>query len=241
MRILVTNDDGIEAVGLRALVNFAKTLGEVTVCAPKTQQSAKSHAINVHSPIEITKVNYCDGVTAYSVDSTPVDCVRFAMIGLKTKFDLILSGINNGYNIGEDILYSGTCGCVFEAGLHDTRAIAFSTERDNGGNVAQYLRQAYDFIVNNGLFKHSLVYNVNIPEKVSGKILITRQGGAYFADEFVKVDETHYDQQGYSVYKFGRDLTLDTDATMNGYISITPLTVKRDDRETYNKLKGLTD
>lgn len=239
MRILVTNDDGIEAVGLRALAEFARELGEVTVCAPKTQQSAKSHAINVHTPIEITQVNYCDGVTAYSVDSTPADCVRFAMIGLKIKFDLILSGINNGYNIGEDILYSGTCGCVFEAGLHDTRAIAFSAERGNGGNAAQYLRQAYDFIVDNRLFEHSLVYNVNIPEKVNGKILITRQGGTYFADEFVKSDETHYDQQGYSAYKFGRDLTLDTDATMNGHISITPLSVKRDDHEAYRKIKEI--
>lgn len=236
MRILVTNDDGIEAVGLRSLVEFAKTLGEVTVCAPKTQQSAKSHAINVHSPFEVIKVNYMDGVTAYAVDSTPVDCARFGMIGLNTQYDVIFSGINNGYNIGEDILYSGTVGCAFEAALHDTRAIAFSTERDNSANVIQYVKQAYDYIVNNGLFNYALAYNVNIPANVTGNIVVTKQGGAYFTDEFVQVDKTHYDQQGYSIYKYGRDLTLDTDATMNGYISITPLSTKRDNETAYERI-----
>ena len=236
MKILVTNDDGISAHGLRTLVEFAKTLGEVTVCAPATQQSAKSHAINVHDPIEIHKVPYCDGVTAYSVNSTPVDCVRFGMIGLNGQFDLILSGVNNGYNVGEDILYSGTCACVFEAGLHDTRAIAFSTEYGYEGDVSKYIRQAYKYIVDNDLFKYCLTYNVNIPKDVRGGIVVTRQGGPYFADNFVQVDETHFSQCGYPVYQYGRDLTIDTDATMNGYISIMPLSVKRDDKEAYSKI-----
>lgn len=237
MKILVANDDGIDAIGLKTLVEFAKTLGEVTVCAPTTQQSAKSHAIDVHKPFEVTRVSGFDGAAAYSVDSTPVDCVRFGMIGLNTQYDLVLSGVNNGYNIGEDILYSGTVGCAFEAGLHNTRAIAFSTEHGNSGNVLQYIKQAYDYIVSHNLFDYCLTYNVNIPEHVtSSKILITHQGGAYFADEFIKVDETHYDQRGYCAYRFSNDLTLDTDATMNGYITITPLSVKRDDKQAYEKL-----
>lgn len=236
MKILVTNDDGIEAVGLRTLVEFAKTLGEVVVCAPTNQQSAKSHAINVHNPFEVTKADLFEGATAYSVNSTPVDCVRFGMLGLGTDFDLVLSGINNGFNLGEDILYSGTCGCAFEAALHGARAIAFSTEHGNGGNVSQYLRQAYDFIVKNDLFDCCIAYNVNVPENVTGEIVVTKQGGAYFTDEFVRVDETHYDQRGYCIYSYGTDLTLDTDATMNGHISITPLSVKRDDAPAYNKI-----
>ena len=236
MRILVANDDGINASGLRTLVEFAKTLGEVTVCAPTTQQSAKSHAINVHDPIEITKVRYCDGVTAYSINSTPVDCVRFGMIGLGAQFDLVLSGVNNGYNVGEDILYSGTCGCVFEAGLHNTRGIAFSTQYGYDGDISEYIRKAYKFIIDNDLFNYCLAYNVNIPENVTGDIVVTRQGGAYFADKFVQTDETHFSQCGYPVYQYGQDLTLDTDATMNGHISITPLSVKRDDNEAYEKI-----
>lgn len=236
MKILVANDDGIEAAGLKTLVEFAKSLGTVTVCAPAKQQSAKSHAINVHDPIEIIKVPYCDGVTAYSVNSTPVDCVRFGMIGLNEQFDLVLSGVNNGYNVGEDILYSGTCGCAFEAGLHNTRAIAFSTQYGYNGDISEYIRKAYKYITDNGLFEYCLVYNVNIPENVTGDIVVTRQGGAYFADNFVKVDDSHFSQCGYPVYQYGTDLTLDTDATMNGHISITPLSVKRDDKEAYEKI-----
>lgn len=236
MKILVANDDGIQAVGLKTLVEFAKTLGEVTVCAPAKQQSAKSHAINVHDPFEVIKVDYFDGVTAYSVNSTPVDCVRFGMIGLNEQFDLVLSGVNNGYNIGEDILYSGTCGCVFEAGLHNTRGIAFSTEHGNSGNILAYIKQAYKYIVDNNLFAYCNTYNVNIPEVVKGGVVVTRQGGPYFSDEFIKIDEQHYDQRGYCAYRFSDDLSLDTDATLNGYISVTPLSVKRDDKEAYEKI-----
>lgn len=236
MRILVTNDDGIQSEGLRTLAVWAKKLGDVTVCAPKKQQSAKSHAICIHSPIEVCKYEFGENITAYSVDSTPVDCVRFATIGLQQEYDLILSGINNGYNLGEDILYSGTVANIFEARLRNVRGIAFSTEHDKFLSDACYLDLVYDFITRNKLFDYNTIYNVNIPDIPNGKILLTRQGGAYFTDEFVKLDDTHYDQRGYSVYEFGTNLELDTDATMNGYVSVTPLSVIRDDREAFNKL-----
>ena len=131
MKILVTNDDGIDAKGIRLLAAWAKKLGEVTVCAPKSQQSAKSHAITVHHPIEIKRVEFMEGVEAYSVDSTPVDCVRFGTIGLNRNYDLIVSGVNNGFNMGEDILYSGTVAAIFEADLRSANGIAFSTEWHN--------------------------------------------------------------------------------------------------------------
>ena len=102
MRILLTNDDGIDAPGLRALADWASTIGDVTVSAPKVQQSGKSHAINIYTPFEIKKTDY-DGVDeAYSVDSTPADCVRWGTIGLKRQYDLIMSGVNKGLNMGED-------------------------------------------------------------------------------------------------------------------------------------------
>ena len=90
MRILITNDDGIDTLGIRLLAEWAKKLGEVTVVAPKYEQSAKSHAIELIKPIEIKKVPFMDGVTAYAMDSTPADCVRFGIIGLKQKYDLVL-------------------------------------------------------------------------------------------------------------------------------------------------------
>lgn len=239
MKILITNDDGIQSEGIRLLAEWAKKLGDVTVAAPKTQQSAKSHAITVHNPIEIREVYFADGVEAYAVDSTPVDCVRYATLGLNRKYDLILSGVNNGFNIGEDILYSGTVGTIFEAALRGTCGIAFSTEWNSFEPARAHLDDVYEFFVRNDLFKYNKIYNVNFPSAEYKGIRVCRQGGAYYSDEFVKVQDGLFDQQGYSVYQYGTNLELDTDATMNGYVSITPLTVKRDDAQAFDKLKGL--
>ena len=232
MRILVTNDDGIESVGLRILVEWATKLGEVTVCAPTVQQSAKSHAINIHDPIEVQIVPYMSGVTAYSVNSTPVDCVRFATLGLKTTYDLVLSGINRGFNMGEDILYSGTCGCIFEAKLRSIKAVAFSTDPSTFDHAKAHLDDAWNFIQANNLFDYADLYNVNIPLDPKG-ICLTRQGDAYFTDSFDKLDENHYQQNGYCIHVNQFDLTIDTDATISGYVSVTPLSIKRDDRVAF--------
>lgn len=232
MRILVTNDDGINSPGLKILVEWAKKLGEVTVAAPAVQQSAQSHAINIHDPIEVHKVPYIDGVTAYAVHSTPVDCVRFATLGLKTTYDLALSGINRGFNLGEDILYSGTCGCIFEAKLRGIKSVAFSTTNTTFDYVAPRLDEAWGYIQQNNLFDYCDLYNVNIPLDPKG-ICLTRQGDAYFTDRFDKMDDTHYMQNGYCIHVNQGDLTVDTDATVSGYISISPLSIRRDDRVAF--------
>ena len=236
MRILVTNDDGIDAEGIKILASWARKLGEVTVSAPKMQQSAKSHAINFHDHIEVHKVPYIDGVTAYVVDSTPVDSVRFATLGLEKQFDLVLSGVNKGFNIGEDILYSGTVGNIFEASLRGHKAIAFSTDPTDFAEATKRLDEIYDYFVKHDLLAHNDIYNVNIPLNSKG-IKWTKQGGPYFTDQFVKIDDTHYHQQGYSIYKHDTDLTLDTDAVMNGYIAISPMSTRRDNVEVFDKLR----
>ena len=240
MKILITNDDGIEGVGLKILANWAKKLGEVTVSAPMQQQSAKSHAINFREPIEVHQVPFIDGVTAYAVGSTPADCVRFATLSLDTNFDLILSGINKGFNMGEDILYSGTAACIFEAGLRGYQGIAFSTDPTDFSEAEKRLDEIYDYFVKHDLLSYGNIFNVNIPLNSKG-IKWTRQGGAYFNDQFVKLDDTHFHQQGYSIYQHNTDFTLDTDAIMNGYIAITPLSTRRDDKEVYERLAGKTN
>ena len=115
MRILITNDDGINAKGLLPLAQWAQRLGDVTVIAPKVEQSGKSHGIEIHKAFEVKKVDFAPGIEAYSVDSTPADCVRIAILGMKKQFDLVISGINRGLNIGRDTIYSGTVGAIFEA------------------------------------------------------------------------------------------------------------------------------
>lgn len=235
MKILVCNDDGVYAEGIKLLANFAKKLGEVTVSAPKVQQSAKSHAINIHDHIEVRKVDLMEGVAAYEVGSTPVDSVRFATLGLNAHYDLVLSGVNHGFNMGEDILYSGTCGNVFEAALRGCKGIAFSTDPKTFAEAEKWLDAIWDYFVKNDLLAHNDIYNVNIPLDAKG-IKWTKMGGAYFTDEFIEVEKDLYSQQGYSVYQYNTDFTVDTDAVMNGYVSVTPLSTRRDNADVYKKL-----
>ena len=239
MRILITNDDGINAPGIRVLAEWARGLGEVTVIAPKTEQSGKSHAIDFTRPIEIKKVEYMEGVTAYSMDSTPADCIRFAHFGLKEEYDLVLSGINRGFNLGKDIVYSGTAGAIFEAGRLGINAIAFSTHPKSFDSAAKYLDKAYGFINDNNLFDLCRLFNVNIPDG-EGEIRITRQGGIYFHDDFVYTGNDIWEQTGYIINDNEGDATLDTDSVRDGFISITPLLSDRTNMPVYEKIKGLS-
>lgn len=241
MRILITNDDGILSEGIVLLARWAKTLGEVTVCAPKTQQSGKSHAINIHVPFEVTEANFpvC-GVKAYCVDSTPVDCVRFATLGLNQTFDLVLSGVNKGLNLGEDILYSGTVGVVFEAALRGIPAVAFSTEYDTFAYAEQQLPEVWQFVTQNNLFDACNYFNVNIPKNSRG-MRITRQGGPYFTDRFEWTEQSKILQSGYCVHQNNHDWQIDTDATIDGFVTITPLSTLRYDVAAWDKLKKLNE
>ena len=239
MRFLIVNDDGIEALGIKLLAQWAKQYGEVTVVAPKVEQSGKSHAIDFIHPIEIKQVDFLDGVEAWSMASTPADCVRFAVFGLHREYDLVLSGINRGANMSGDIIYSGTMGAIFEAGNQRHKGIAFSTTPDNLEGAAKYLDEAYNYIINNHLFDYSDLYNVNIPEEVKG-IKITKQGDGYFSDAFYKVDETTYVQYGELIADTcPDDIYRDTVAFGKGLISITPMTKERTDLVAFEKIKDM--
>lgn len=238
MRILITNDDGIYAEGIRVLCEWAKTKGEVTVVAPKVEQSGKSHAIDFTRPIEIKRVELMDGVRAFYMDSTPADCIRFAHFGLQEDFDLILSGVNRGFNLGKDIVYSGTAGAIFEGGRLGIPGIAFSTQPDTFEGAEKYLDLAYNFIMDNRLLEKSLLYNVNIPNS-DGKIRITRQGGVYFHDEFYYRGNDIWEQGGYIITENEGDPTLDTDSVRDGFISITPILSGRTNMPVFEEIKDI--
>ena len=222
MKILLTNDDGINAEGLRHLVNWAKTKGEVCVLAPKVQQSGKSQSIEIHNGYEVKKVDIFDGVEAYSVDSTPADCVRIAVLGMKKKFDLVISGINCGPNLGGDIHYSGTVGACFEAAKSGFKAMAVSAPFKSFENAIKNLDRVYNEICNRAMFDFAEILNVNFPEK-GDEILITRMGPAIYSDEFEFSEDGNVSPHLVCLYKNTHNLELDTDATMTGHISITPL------------------
>jgi 5'-nucleotidase len=243
MKILITNDDGIYAEGIRALVEWAKRYGEVTVVAPKTEQSGKSHAIEFVNPVEIKRVDIFEGVEAYRMDSTPADCVRFANSGLGRKFDLVLSGINRGVNVGIDVIYSGTVAAIFEAAYWKTNAIAVSTYPDTLDCAVKYMDEVYAFICKNNLFEANGIYNVNIPKDAKG-IKITKMGTPYFDDSFRLVDKENdmWLQCGTMIDDSEpEDETRDTVALKRGYIALSPMTIDRVDREAYAKISTLSE
>ncbi len=239
MRILLTNDDGIHAEGMRVLMEWARTIGEITVYAPRIEQSAKAHAIEIHKPFEAKRVDLYDGSMGWAVDSTPADCVRFAILGRKEKFDLVISGVNRGLNIGMDVNYSGTVSAAFEAALLGVKAMAVSTEPMSFGTAQKYLPEVWKEIDARRMIQKAAILNVNIPYEVKEEgILITHQGGPYYSDEFPHIGNDMYRPTGYSVHKDAGDLSLDTDATLSGHITITPLHVDRTDWRVYEALKG---
>lgn len=238
MNILLTNDDGIDAPGLAHLLDFAKTIGDVTVVAPLVQQSGKSQAIELHRPYQVKKVAMEGTVAAYSVDSTPADCVRFAILGLHQTFDLVISGINRGYNVGEDIAYSGTVGAVYEAARQGHKAMAMSADFLGFDGAVKHIAEVYDFIRDNDLLSLTDIINVNFPMEAKG-IRITRQGAPMYADDFVSVGEDLYEPRLHSIYRNTNDLDIDADCVMNGYISVTPLHRDNTHMEAYTAMKAL--
>jgi 5'-nucleotidase len=240
MRILITNDDSISAGQLLPLVRWCQKLGDVTVVAPKIEQSGKSHGIEIRDPFGYERVQLAEDISAYAVDSTPADCVRFAVLGLQQDFDLVISGINRGYNIGTDAMYSGTVAAVTEAAVLGIPAIALSTSPRHYEHAVEDLDRVFDFIKQHDLLGKHNVYNINIPPQAQG-IRITHQGGIYYSDDFLIDEQGLCHPLGKCVYEDSNDLTLDTDAVMHGYISILPLTIVMTDMEVFSKLSTLNE
>lgn len=236
LKILVTNDDGIDAIGLSYLVEHAKKYGDVTVVAPKYEQSAKSQAIEVRKSFECKKIDKFPNVDTYIVDSTPTDCIRFAKYGLHLDFDLVLSGINRGYNVGEDIWYSGTVSVLFEAVSVKAKGIAFSVYKGSNEGY-QYFDMVMEHILSNKLLDICDIYNVNMPEIAKG-IKYTKQGTCNFETWFTETSENCYIQEGTWIAESSEEkMEIDSACIANNYISITPLTIDRTNNEALNKLK----
>ena len=236
MRILITNDDGVHAEQLVPLIKWCRKLGDVTTFVPKFEQSGKSHGFEIHKAFEAKQVELEPGVTVWTVDSTPADCVRFAVLGLGLEFDLVISGINRGLNIGSDMMYSGTIGAASEGVNLGMKAIALSTPPKYYDQAITHLDRIFEFVETHKLLDLNPIYNINIPADPKDEIRITHQGGPYYSDRFPHIGDDMYRPTGYPVWKDSSDKTLDTDVTLNGYISITPLTIDKTNWEVYRKL-----
>lgn len=235
MRILITNDDGMHADQLLPLIRWCQKLGEVTVFVPKVEQSGKSHSFEIRNPFEVKQVELAPDVTIWSVDSTPADCVRIAVLGMKKEFDLVISGINRGLNIGSDIMYSGTVAAASEGVNLGIPSVAISTTWANYPTATEKLDEILNCFREKDLFSIHTLYNVNIPTETKG-IRITHQGGPYFSDDFQPNENDLWKPNGLPVWEDSQNDTLDTDAVMHGYISISPLTIDRTNWDVYRKL-----
>lgn len=231
--ILVTNDDGIVAPGIRALVETAKELGEVVVVAPDSPQSGKGHAITIHDPLRLKKVNVFKGVEAWECSGTPVDCVKLAKhVVLKNRnIDLCVSGINHGSNASISIIYSGTLSAAMEASLEGIDSIGFSLldwsfDADFGPSKT-WIKKIIRTALNHKLVGTKLL-NVNIPKAGAGAIKgikICRQADARWVEEFVEGKDPSGQPYYWLTGKFINSDTLpDTDiwALDNGFISVVP-------------------
>ena len=237
MRILITNDDGIGSEGIRALVDWAQKLGEVSVFAPNVEKSGKSVSVELREAFKVEKVEYPGAVEAYAVHSTPADCVRFAVLGLGKKFDLVLSGVNKGQNLGHDINYSGTAGAVTEAAMHGINGIAVSASKKGLPTAKANFDRVYDYFIERDLFSFCKTYNVNFPTKEVLGIEITRQGGVRFSDEYEPIGNDMYMPHSYVCFELTGNKEIDLDAVNSGYVSITPMTWSRTDMAVFEKLK----
>lgn len=232
--ILVTNDDGVTAPGIQALVEFSKTLGDVVVLAPDSPQSGMGHAISIADPIRLRKTNAFTGVLdAYECSGTPVDCVKLAKnVVLKgQKVDLCVSGINHGSNASINIIYSGTLSAAMEASLEGIPSIGFSLlDFSYNANFIQYeafVKQTMTYVLEHGMINGSLL-NVNIPNIPASRIKgikVCRQAEARWVEEFVEAVDPRGQKYYWLTGKFVNDDNKpDTDlwALENGYISIVP-------------------
>jgi 5'-nucleotidase len=235
MRLLCTNDDGILAHGLECLVRAASTLGEVTVVAPDREQSATSHSLTLHHPIRPVQ----RGERRFQVDGTPTDCVMLAIEALMPERpDFVLSGINHGHNMGEDVLYSGTVAAAMEGVTLGIPAIALSFAGGELKADPQLLTEQVDTVARllahlTGLrnIPRDTLFNVNLPplspSQIKG-VRLTRLGRRVYSDSLARM----HDPRGREIFWIGGGSASwsgaeDSDfrAVQEGYISVTPLSL----------------
>jgi 5'-nucleotidase len=231
--ILVTNDDGIAAPGLKTLVEVAKNFGEVLVVAPDSPQSGQGHAITITQPLRLHPVRLFEGVEAYECSGTPADCVKLAKhVLLKDKkADLCLSGINHGSNASINIIYSGTMSAAMEASLEGIDSIGFSLldySWDADFKPAKtFIAKIIKATLENGLPNCKLL-NVNIPKLPEGEIKgirVCRQAAARWVEEFAEAVDPRGEKYYWLTGRFiNEDQRADTDvkALEEGYISVVP-------------------
>lgn len=244
--ILITNDDGVAAKGIRTLYKLAMEFGDVVVLAPSMNHSGQSHSITTWRPVRVHEVEKAEGISIYSCDGTPVDCVKLAMEYFCSRTpDLVLSGINHGSNSSINILYSGTMGAVLEATTLGMNAIGFSLLNHNPDADftpgIPFIRHIIGEVLENGL-PENVALNVNIPrpaDSIIRGVRICHEAKSQWLDSFEKRIDPRGQPYWWLTGKFvcnNPDETSDEWALTHGYVSVVPI---HPDFTHYEALDGL--
>jgi 5'-nucleotidase len=231
--ILITNDDGITAPGIRNLIEAVKHLGKLVVVAPDKPQSGMGHAITIGHPLRMNRVDMFEGIESWQISGTPVDCVKLAVDKiLHGKPDLCLSGINHGANHSINVIYSGTMSAAMEASIESIPSIGFSlmdySYEADFAPARFYVRKIVESLLQKKLDKH-LLLNVNIPSIAQNKIKgikICKQAYAKYEEDFEERKDPHGKKYYWLTGEFiNFDKSRDTDvwALKNNYVSVVPV------------------
>ncbi len=247
--ILVTNDDGVTAPGIRNLIDTVKKLGDVVVLAPDSPQSGMGHAITINQPLRLNPVTIFGETKAYQCSGTPVDCVKLAMdIVLDRKPDLLVSGINHGSNSSINVIYSGTMSAAVEGAIENIPSIGFSlcdfSHKANFEPTLPYVEKICKAVLENGMPKGTL-FNVNFPKvndasEIKG-IKVCRQALAKWKENFVEREDPagrkYYWMTGRFENNDGGDDT-DEHALANNYVSLVPTQFDLTDHHNISFING---
>lgn len=246
MKILISNDDGFFAHGIKALIDVLKDEHELYVVAPQVQQSAMSHALTMHYPIRVNEISGSDFKLGLAVDGTPADCVKLALEELLDfKPDYIISGINNGPNLGTDIIYSGTVSAAVEGLIFGVPSMSISLcgyGHEDFSESAKAVKPTIDRFLSKPQQSNILV-NVNIPNLKNEEIVgvkVTKLGNVIYNKPFQK----RIDPRGKEYYWLAGDIIYDNNdhdsdvyAVHDGYISITPVHYRQTDMKVFEEWK----
>lgn len=242
MKILLTNDDGIFAPGLAALYKELVTIGDVTVVAPADSQSGASHSITFAQPLACNKVDIDGRFTGFSVQGSPADCVKLAVMQLhEDPIDLVVAGINNGANAGINVYYSGTVAAAMEGAFLKIPAVAMSLSREEQMDFEQAARYCLDTLKKLMPVEKGNVININVPELSRGKpkgVRVVPQSSKGFDEYYVR----QKNEQGQTVFQLAGGGHLvdenptDTTSLAEGYITVTALVPDMTDHRKMQEL-----
>jgi 5'-nucleotidase len=241
-KILICNDDGVHGPGLPGLITAMRRLGQVTVCVPDQERSADSHSLTLHKPIRVRRA----APDFYALNGSPADCSRFGLLELLGgRADLVVSGINRGFNLGEDVIYSGTVAAAMEATLLRTRAVAFSIHPDarDYRAASAYAQRLAAQVLRRGL-PIGVCLNVNFPlpprKGVYKTAVAARLGRRIYGTDITR----RADPRGHDYFWLaGREVRgvdepgTDVGAISRGHVSVTPLKIDRTDDAVLHDLR----